>query len=505
MVTIISFLSFLVVFLGVGILSATRKSANTVDYLLAGRRVSPWLTALSAVSTNNSGFMFVGLIGATYNDGLSAMWLMVGWISGDYLAWRWVFRRLRERSEQLDVASIPSFLGTQIGRSLAGSDGLREDSANLPAIDSTPTLPSAKPRQDPVQVESDLQTSQQRPVVVLAALVALVFLGTYAAAQLTAGSKALHVLFGWNYLAGTLIGAGIVAAYCFAGGIRASIWTDAAQSVAMLASMLLLLTVAVHAIGGLGPLWSQLRATDESLVDWRPKDLRFGFGIYLVGWVVAGVGVLGQPHVMIRAMAIDSAAGITRARRIYFAWYIAFASAAIFVGLCCRVLLPASETFDSELALPRLSQQLLPGVLVGFILAGLFAATISTADSQILSCSAAVTQDLFPHWGESYARTKAGTLIITVAVVGIVLLGNQSVFQLVVLSWSALASGLGPLLAVRSLGRPVTSSLGVAMILAGLATVLVWRYVLVLSGALYEVLPGMAAGFLVYFLWQRSR
>lgn len=158
--------------------------------------------ALSAVATNNSGFMFVGLIGATYHAGLSSMWLMVGWISGDYLAWLWCFRPLRERSERMGVASIPSFLGaTESGR--------------------------------------------QRATVVTAALITLVFLGTYAGAQLTAGSKALHVLFGWDYTAGTLLGAGIVVAYCFAGGIRASVWTDAAQSAVMLLSMFLLLGVSL--------------------------------------------------------------------------------------------------------------------------------------------------------------------------------------------------------------------------------------------------------------------
>ncbi len=306
------------------------------------------------------------------------------------------------------------------------------------------------------------------------------------------------MLFGWDYLAGTLIGAGIVSAYCFASGIRASIWTDAAQSAVMLVSMLLLLLVSLREIGGMAELWSRLGSIDPTLVNWRPHDLQFGFLLYLMGWISAGVGVLGQPHVMIRAMAIDSGANIPRARRIYFSWYTVFAAAAILVGLCCRALLPGSEAFDSELALPQLSQQLLPGVLVGLILAGLFAATISTADSQILACSAALTQDLFPRWGKSYRYTKLGTLIITAAVVGIVILGHQSVFQLVVLSWSALASGLGPLLALRSLGRPVSSHTAVGMILAGIATVLLWRFQLGLSEAIYDALPGMAAGFIVY-------
>lgn len=104
----LSFLFFC--FLAIGIYSTTRKKSTSDDYLLAGREVNPWLTALSAVSTTNSGFMFTGLIGVTYVGGLSSMWLMVGWISGDYLAWRWVFRRFRQRSEEMNATTIPSFL-----------------------------------------------------------------------------------------------------------------------------------------------------------------------------------------------------------------------------------------------------------------------------------------------------------------------------------------------------------------------------------------------------------
>lgn len=481
---IASFLFFLLCFLGIGIYSATQKQSNTEDYLLAGRSVSPWLTALSAVSSNNSGFMFIGMIGATYQAGLSSMWLMVGWISGDYLAWLFLLKQLRERSEHRQVLSIPTFLGAQVV----------SDHRLTPAIEGDVSHDHS------ASIDGRPQVVLQRAVVVLAAVVTLLFLGTYAAAQLTAGSKALHVLFGWNESMGAWIGAGIVLAYCFSGGIRASIWTDAAQSIVMLISMILLLVISVQAIGGFELLWTKLEAIDPALVEWQPKNLRFGFGLYLVGWIVAGLGVVGQPHIMIRAMVIDSAENISRARRIYFSWYVVFAVATILTGLCCRVLLPEAQGADPEMALPYLSQQVLPDVLVGLILAGLFAATISTADSQILSCSAALTQDLFPRWRDSYKFAKAGTVIMTLAIIAIVMVGHNSVFELVVLSWSGLASSLGPLLVVRALGKRVSSRVGVAMIFSGMTAVLIWRYGLGFSSALYEVLPGMAAGFLVYGL-----
>ena len=450
----LSFIVCLLSFLAIGIYSSTRKKPTTEDYLLASREVSPWLIGLSAVSTANSGFMFIGLIGATYAVGLSSMWLMVGWISGDYLTWLWIHRHLRERSEELGAKSVTHFLG-------ASEDG------------------------------------DQRGIVVVAALASLAFLGTYAGAQLTAGSKALSVLFGWDYGVGILLGAGIVVAYCFAGGIRASIWTDAAQATVMFVAMYLLLAVALKEIGGFAALWNQLRVIDPALVHWRPADLRFGFMLYMVSWVAAGLGALGQPHIVVRPMAIDSSEHITLARRVYFIYYTLFSAAAIAVGLCARVLLPIVDQFDPELGLPALSQLLLPEVLVGVVLAGIFAATISTADSQILSCSAALTQDLLPSWGESYTKTKLGTLIVTCGVVLFVAFGGQSVFDLVVLSWAALGGTLGPLLAIRALGQTVSTRLAVTMMGVALVVMVLWR-TLGDPGSVYEILPGVLSGFLVY-------
>ena len=178
---VVSFLFFLLMFLGIGVYSATRKQDTTEDYLLASRSVGPWAIALSAVATNNSGFMFVGLIGATYSEGLSALSMMAGWVLGDYCAWVvGIPKALRIRSEESESVTIPSFLGHGI--------------------------------------------KGGQSVVRVAGLIVLAFLGAYAAAQLTAGSKALHALFGWDLTVGATLGALIVTAYCFSGGIRASIY-----------------------------------------------------------------------------------------------------------------------------------------------------------------------------------------------------------------------------------------------------------------------------------------
>jgi sodium/proline symporter len=268
----------------------------------------------------------------------------------------------------------------------------------------------------------------------------------------------------------------------------------------MVGSVMLLLGVALFRIGGFGSLWSQLAELDPKYVDWQPQNLRFGFPVFMFSWIAAGAGVVGQPHLMTIAMTIDSSESVVRARRVYFVWYWIFAACCILVGLCCRVWLndTINAGYDAEMALPKLASELLPGALVGVILGALFAATLSTADTQIICSSAALTQNLIPAWGKTYTGAKRGMLVTAGGVLLIALFGSSSVFELVVLSWSCLAASLGPILAVRTWRWPLNNTVGAAMILGGLAVALFWRYGLQLSSSVYEVLPGMLAGFLVY-------
>ena len=456
---IITFIFFLLLFTGVGTYSATQKKATTTDYLLASRSVNPWLTALSAMATGQSGLLFIGQVGFAYKMGISTIWLTIGWAIGDYLAWWLVFKPLREQSEATASDTVSAFLAQNI--------------------------------------------KGYRLISLISALITLAFLGSYAAAQLVAGSKALNSVFGWNYNLGIIIGAIIVVIYCFSGGIRASIWTDALQGILMLGSLLLLLVVAVIKCGGLSSLWQSLDSIDPNLVSFSPQSLPLGFIPFLIGWMVAGFGVVGQPHIMVRAMAIDSAKNLGFARNQKTSLGLTNSFSALGIGLTARVLLPElGSSGDPELALPYLSLELLPVFLVGLILAGLFSATMSTADSQILSCSAALTQDIFPQMSKSYNFAKIGTLSVTAIVLVIALAGDNNVFALVTFSWSILASGLGPLLLVKVWQQPVNTATAIAMMIIGITTALTWKLLLNLSGVIYEVLPGMVAGIAVYGVYR---
>ncbi|AKH68204.1 Na+/proline symporter [Spongiibacter sp. IMCC21906] len=461
MITAWSFFAFLLIFVGIGLSSVFANKHHSSDYYLASNSVKPWLVGLSAVATNNSGYMFIGVIGYTYTVGLSAFWMMVGWIAGDFIASSFVHRRLRRMTSDTGEVSYIGVLSNWGGNK---------------------------------------RIAYQR----MAAIVSLTLLLAYAGAQLLAGSKALEVLFGWPSWMGAVAGAFLVALYCLAGGIRASIWTDAAQSIVMISAMAILLWVAVANLGGMGATVDQLQAVPDYM-NWFPEDLAFpglfGAVLFAVGWLFAGMSVVGQPHVMVRFMTLSDGDSMGRARFWYYTWFTAFYIMATSVGLLSKLYLPDIGSFDAELALPTMAQELLPPVMVGLILAGIFAATLSTADSLILSSSAAFTHDLLPQNVERPLLIKLATLFVTLFALAWALLSAQSVFAMVVMAWSGLASFFVPLLVVLIFGGRPGTILSLAMAFTGLLTALLWRY-FDLHNMIYEGLPGMVSGVLCYLFFR---
>lgn len=459
------FSACLVAFTLIGVAAARQAKATTSDYLLAGRSVSPWLTALSSVATNNSGFMFIGLIGYAYSSGIEAIWFHGAWMLGDLCAWLWVHRRVRQRTEDAGALSIPIWLGT-------GPNG-----------------------------------KSMRSVTAVSAVLSLLFLGGYAAAQLKAGSTTLEVLFGWDPAIGAILGAVIVVAYSFSGGFRASVWTDAAQSFVMFAAMTVLLATALIDVGGLGALFANLKAQDPALLQWSSPRGTLGQGLFLLGFVAGGLGAVGQPHILTRSMALDSPRSIPRARAYYFLWFIPFSLLALGVGLSSRALLPnlletmtaSGSPFSAEHALPALSMALLPDALVGLMLAGIFAATMSTADSQLLVCSAAITQDILPHLSEHYWYAKIGTLGATLLALAVALTAQDGVFSLVLGAWGILGASLGPLVLVRAYGQNPGQKLSLIMLVSGPLAVMAWR-ASPYSSITYELLPGMIVPLSLFFV-----
>ncbi len=456
---IASFIICLFIFVIIGILSTLKNRHSTSDYLLASYSVKPWLVGLSAAASNNSGYMFIGMIGFTYLYGISSLWLIFGWIAGDLVSSLLIHKKLRITAKAREVLSFAGAVSKWNGRSY-------------------------------------------KKLRAYLGVITVIFLVVYAAAQLNAGSKALNVLLGWDYEAGAIIGAIIVLLYCFAGGIRASIWTDAAQSFVMIFAMAILCVVSIDEAGGMADFIAKVVNVSPGYTNFFPEDLALksslGAFLFAVTGLILGFGVVGQPHIMTRFMAMDDPESMTRIRTYYYSYYLIFSILTFVAGISARILLPDVASFDSEVALPTLASSILPEVLVGVILAGIFAATMSTADSQILSCTAVITRDLTDK-KPSYIFTKLATVFITVAALLIALYGVKSVFTLVIIAWSALACTFTPLLLILILGQKPSEALSIIVAVTGLASMLIWQYA-GLDKYVAEVAPGIFFGIAVYFL-----
>ncbi len=457
---IASFMVCLLIFLVIGIYSIRHKKNTAEDYLLAGRSLQPWLCGLSAVATTNSGFMFTAWIGMTYTMGISSLWFLLGLGGGSTLGLFTSSRQIRKVSATTDTYSYGGLISQWQGREM-------------------PIL---------------------RDILGWGILI---FLCTYAAAQLTASSKAMYVLFDWELNTGAILGAFVILVYCFSGGFRASVWTDVAQSIVMILSMIILFVVALDHIGGFAALYRKLAAIDPTLVSLLP-NLQFSPWLYIFGWFVGGIGITGQPHIMTRFMAIDKVENTNRSLYWYFGWYYTFFITSWGVGLAAKVLLPEAASFDAELALPTIATDLLPQFLVGIILAGLFAASISTADSLVLASSASLSRDILRQPSPSMLITKGSTVLITVLILAISLWGNKSVLMLVALAWSALATAITPLLYLMIRKHAINQWLAISMVICGTITAFGW-YFMGIDRYIWPSLPGIAVVLTLFATYQLIR
>ena len=410
-----------IVFLGllffialIGISSSRFNKPTVKNYYLADKSLSPWLSGLSAMATNNSGYMFIGLIGFTYLNGLSSIWLMIGWILGDYLITKKLFPKIINKSFRSTNVTYASIIGDLTNNKL---------------------------------------------ITKLLALISFVFLLIYASAQFAASGKTLMAVMNWDFYYGVITGGFIVLLYSLTSGIRASIWTDAAQSIIMLISMGLLVLFAIVKLGGINQTLFQLSEIDGYMSLFRPDtkaSILFNV-LSSLSWIVAGMFVVGQPHIMIRFFAVKDHNDLIRSRIFYYSSYILFYGLAFTVGMLSRLILDNTAGFDPELALPMMAQILFNPFMVGLIISGIFAATMSTADSLIINCSGNISQDILQLTKFSKAKIAGITLAVALTSIIVALINSGSVFSIVVFSWTILGFLLTPLLIMISLNKSVNT------------------------------------------------
>ena len=458
-VLLLSFLLFMGIFAGVGLASMFVKQDTTDDYLVAGRGMHPALAALSAVSTWNSGYMFIGFIGFIFIQGYSGLWIGLVSTLGQAVAWIWIYKFIQKEGSERGVRSLSSLVSKTAG------------------------APEAK----------------------LAGVLSVFFLAIYAAAQLVAGGVALRTMLGWSEVLGILIGFVLVVAYCYAGGIRASIWTDAAQSCVMIVGSSILCYVAVAEVGGLSGLHGTLKDIDPGMVNLFPADLTFGVTLWIGAFFLGGLGVAGQPQVVSRVMTLKDDNDRKQAAIWFFVWQTPFIALMFIIGLACRAIFLDLDASQAQEGLPLLAIEVLNPFLAGVILASIFAATMSTADSQVLACTAAITDDVKPEWSQEHATTKMVTIAVAIFATLIALVGQMfpgfgdSVFALVVLAVYGLGGIFVPLLLVRMMGYEPDTEHTVWMMTAAMSAVILWS----VSGYgedIFPSIPAMSAAFATHFI-----
>ena len=458
--TIISLSVYFLAMLGIGLYAFKTTSEDSSGYLLGGRQLGPAVTALSAGASDMSGWMVMGLPGAMYLTGLSSIWIAFGLIIGAYVNYIIVAPRLRVYTELAsDSITLPEFFENRF-----------EDKTRLLRI--------------------------------ISSIVIIVFFTVYTSSGVVGGGKLFESSFGLSYELGLYVTAGVVVTYTLFGGFLAVSMTDFVQGCIMFVALVLVPTVVLMELGGYS-------AVHETITQVDANRLNLISGTSLLGIISAlawGLGYFGQPHIIVRFMAIRSVADIKIARRIGMSWMIIALAGAVATGFfgIAYVAKNQIELNDAETIFILLSQVLFHPLIGGFLLAAILAAIMSTISSQLLVTSSSLTEDFYKAFLKKNASEKELVLIgrLCVAAVALLAIGlaynrDSSILQLVSNAWAGFGAAFGPLIVFGLYWKRMTFSGALAGILVGAITVLIWIYAPIsidgksLSSFLYEIVPGV--------------
>lgn len=457
-VTIATTLLYMAICLGLGFL-AWRRTRTLGDFILGGRSLGSWVTALSAQATDMSGWLLMGLPGLAYASGFDSVWLLLGLVAGTWLNWQWIAAPLRTATERY-------------GNSL--------------------TLPD--------YFEHRFE-DHGRGLRALSALLILVFFVFYTSSGFVAAGRLFEALFGLPYVQAMFWGSLVMLAYTFLGGFLAVSWSDVLQGSLMFFALVFVAVLGVSMAGGWDSMLLRLDALDPDLLDPFVADHgeRLGWmGIAsLLAW---GLGYVGQPHILARFMAARSVHHITVARRVAMVWVIVVLAAAVIVGLAGRLVLdPPLTGTDTEKVFIVMANLYMHPVIAGFCLAGVMAAIMSTAAAQLLVASSAFAQDFYGSLFRPQATApellwvgRGSVLVIALLAFVLGLDPDSKVLALVAWAWAGFGAAFGPAVVLSLYWSRMTRSGAFAGILVGGATVILWKQAAAYGGifTLYELVPG---------------
>jgi sodium/proline symporter len=466
----VAFIVYLVVLIGIGFI-AFRRTKTFDDFYLAGRKLDPAAAALSAEASSESGWLLLGLPGQAFSQGIGAFWVALGCVCGTFFNWTAVAQRFRKITGFFRAITIPDFLESNFK-------------------DTTHTLR------------------------VISALLIAVFMTSYVAAQFVASGKALSVTFGLDYTTAVLIGSVVILFYTMMGGFFAVAWTDVIQALMMIFGLVVIPVVGTMRLGGPAALWSKLASItppEAGFLSLRVGKEGIALATFLVGMIGIGLGYPGQPHILVRFMAIKKPGLVKKGALIGVIWAVIALYGAVFIGLVARAILSV-DPGDPERVMPLLAKELLPPWLAGVMIAAAMAAMMSTADSQLLVASSSFVQDFYHKTFKREPKPKtlvfmSRLVTLLVGVVALLVALRQDpenpvgvVFWLVLYAWGGLASSFGPLIILSLYWKRVTRAGAMAGMIAGSATVVVWKNVPALSGFLYELVPGFVVSLIAILI-----
>ncbi|TCT42017.1 sodium/proline symporter PutP [Martelella mediterranea] len=469
---IFSLTLYFVLMLGIGLYAWRKSTSNSEEYILGGRQLSPAVAALSAGASDMSGWLLLGLPGALFVSGLTQSWIGIGLTVGAFFNWVIVAPRLREQTERYDNAlTIPAFLSSRF-------------------------------------------PSKALTLRSVSAVVIVVFFAVYTASGLVAGGKLFDTAFGdlvdigglTRYQTGIVLTMGIVLIYTLIGGFLAVSLTDFVQGCIMMLALVVMPIVVVIRAGGLD-------VTAERMFSVDPNFLSMTHGLTIIGFLSAvawGLGYFGQPHIIVRFMAVRSVKEVGTARNIGMTWMVISLLGAIGVGIFGRSYVVGNDinVADPETIFIVLANTLFIPLITGFLLAALLAAIMSTISSQLLVSSSSLTEDfygLFLH-REASDRTMVNVgriCVFLVAVVAAYIAWNpdSQVLGLVSHAWAGFGSAFGPLIILALTWRGMSGWGAVAGLVVGAVTVIAWIALGFNSSfmggpGVYEIIPGFIAAFI---------
>ena len=449
----------------------SKTNTSTDDFYLGGRRLGPLVTAMSAEASDMSSWLFIGLPGVAYLSGVcDAAWTAIGLVLGTWLNWFFISKKIRRYSQQIGAITIPDFFSKRY-----------HDKNMLNCI---------------------------------AAIIIVIFFIPYTASGFAACGKLFSTLFGVDYLAAMIICAVIIVAYTALGGFLAASTTDLIQSVVMTAALITVVLFSGHMAGGFNAVMENAKALPGYLSLTNTYDAAASaakpYGIITIFSMLAwGLGYFGMPHVLLRFMAIEDEDKLTLSRRIATVWVIISMAVAIFIGICGLAVSKAgridplsgsdSETIIVKIADLLSTQGAAAALLAGIILAGILAATMSTADSQLLAASSSVSQNLLRDtFGISMnKKTSLAAARITVLLISIIAIflakdPSSSVFGIVSFAWAGFGAAFGPVMLCALFWKRSNRYGAFASMLSGGIMIFVWKYLIrPMGGAwdIYELLP----------------